>query len=69
MAIQLDISSGDRRAIESNKDKALSRFVAVLEQWKESASQPYTWDTIVTVLKSASVGESRLAEELEKDFC
>ena len=69
IAIQLEINRGERRAIEKDEDKAFDRFVAVLEQWKESASQPYTWKTIVTVLKSASVSELRLAEELEEDFC
>ena len=69
MAIQLELSRGERKAIEKDEDDCSARFVAVLEQWKQSASQPYTWKTIVTVLKSAFVDEPKLAEELEKDFC
>ncbi|CAI8020738.1 hypothetical protein GBAR_LOCUS12377 [Geodia barretti] len=69
VAIQLDLSKGERKAIESDEDKSFDRFVAVLEQWRQSAIVPYTWKTIVNVLKSASVDETRLAEELEKNFC
>ena len=69
VAFQLEISTGDRKAIEQEKAKPFGRFMAVLEQWEQSASQPYTWKTIVTVLKSASVDEPKLAEELENDFC
>ena len=60
---------GDRKAIERDEVKSFDRFMAVLEQWKQSASLPYTWESIVTVLKSASVDEPILAAELAKDFC
>lgn len=69
VAIQLDLSRGERKAIEKDEDESFDRFMAVLEQWKQSASQPYTWKTIVMVLKSTSVQEPKLAEELEKEFC
>ena len=69
VAIQLDLSLGERKAIEKDEQEAFDRFIAVLEQWKQSVSQPFTWKTIITVLKSASVGEQGLAEELKKDFC
>ena len=69
VAIQLDLSRSERKAIGKDEDKSFDCFIAVLEQWKQTANLPYTWKTIVTVLKSASVDEARLAEELEKDFC
>ncbi|CAI8028073.1 hypothetical protein GBAR_LOCUS15995 [Geodia barretti] len=69
VAIQLDLSRSERKAIEKDEDKSFDCFIAVLEQWKQTANLPYTWKTIVTVLKSASVDETRLAEKLEKDFC
>ena len=56
-------------AIETNEGKCDDRFIAVLKEWKQSESLPYTWKTLISVLKSASVGEIDLAGQLEKDFC
>ena len=53
MAIQLELSRGERKVIEKDEEDCSARFVAVLEQWKESANQPYTWKIIVSVLKLA----------------
>ena len=69
VAIQLELSRGERKAIEKDEDECFDRFTAVLEQWKQSASLPYTWKTLVTALKSTSVDEQALAEQLERDFC
>ena len=69
VAIQLELSRGERKAIEKDEDECFDRFTAVLEQWKQSASLPYTWKTLVTALKSTSVDEQTLAEQLERDFC
>ena len=68
VAIQLDLSWGKMKAIERNEHECFDRFIAVLDQWKQSDSQPYTWKTIVTVLNSASVDEPKLAKELEKNI-
>ena len=69
VAIQLELSRGERKAIEKDEDECFDRFMAVLEQWKQSASQPYTWKTLTTALKSVSVDEQCLAKQLHKDFC
>ena len=69
VAIQLELSRGEIKAVEKDEDTSFDRFMAILDEWKQSAAVPYTWKTIVTVLKSASVDEVRLANELEKDFC
>ena len=69
VAIQLELSRGERKGIEKDEDECFDRFTAVLEQWKQSASLPYTWKTLVTALKSTSVDEQTLAEHLERDFC
>ena len=69
VAIQLELSKGERKAIEKDEDECFDRFMAVLEQWKQSASLPYTWKTLITALKSTSVDEQSLAEQLQRDFC
>ena len=70
VAIQLELDRGVRNRIESDrKGCCLDQFIAVLEEWKQSESLPYTWKTLISVLKSASVGEKALAEQLERDLC
>ena len=69
VAIQLELSRGERKAIEKDENDCFDRFMAVLEQWKQSGSLPYTWKTLVTALNSTSVDEQTLAEQLERDFC
>ena len=69
VAIQLELSRGERKAIEKDEDECFDRFMAVLEQWKQSASHSYTWKTLITALKSASVDEQCLAKQLDRDFC
>ena len=39
-------------------------FTEMFGLWKRSGSPPYTWRTIIGVLRTASVGEVRLSEEL-----
>ena len=39
-------------------------FGEIFGVWKRSGSLPYTWRTIIGVLRTASVGEVRLSEEL-----
>ena len=70
VAIQLELDRGVRNRIERDgKGCCLDQFVAVLDEWKQSENLPYTWKTLISVLKSASVGEIALAERLQKEFC
>ncbi|CAI8006234.1 hypothetical protein GBAR_LOCUS4611 [Geodia barretti] len=39
--------------------------MAILDIWERSSSPPFTWNTLVSVLKSPSVNENALARELE----
>ena len=68
VAIQLKLDRGVRNRIENDVKGCLNQFIAVLEEWSRLQSRPYTWQTLISVLKSASVGEIALAEQLEKDF-
>ena len=42
----------------------LHNFSSVFTTWKSETSSPYKWSTLIDVLKSPSVDETRLAEEL-----
>ena len=69
VAIQLDVDMGAINRIERDKCNSFDRFMEVFDSWKQSSCEPYTWKTLVTALKSRSVDEVRLAEELQRDFC
>ena len=68
VAIQLDISMEEIDAIGEDKGSVFKRFMAVLNQWKRSCRQPFTWGALATALKSTSVNEFKLAEKLLQEF-
>ena len=69
VAFQLELSRAEIKAIKKDEDDSFERFMAVLDHWKQSTSQPFTWEALITALKSTSVNEFRLAEKLQQDFC
>ena len=69
VAFQLALDRGVIKAIEHDEHECFYRFMAVMYHWKQSLSKPFTWATLVAALQSRSVGETRLAEELRKEFC
>jgi len=48
----------------------MKQLRAVLEYWMNNATDPLpSWKVLVDALKSPTVSESRVAEELEKKYC
>lgn len=54
-AIQIDISLGGKPILMLQK---------VFSHWEKSGIKPYTWTTILDVLKSPSVGYKALADSM-----
>ena len=69
VAIQLEMSMSEIKTIQKDEDYAFDQFMAVFDRWKRSSCSPYAWKTLVTALKSTSVNEIKLAEELQREFC
>jgi hypothetical protein len=69
VAIQLELSMSEIKTIRQDEDDAFDRFMAVFDRWQRSSCSPYAWKTLVTALKSTSVNEIKLAEELQREFC
>ena len=44
-------------------------FMHVFEIWKKSQSPPFTWETVIEVLQSPAVGESKMAKDIKHDLC
>ena len=69
VAIQLELSQGEIKAIQKDEEESFDQFMAVMYQWERSLRKPYTWATLVSALESPSVNENRLAHELRTEFC
>ena len=63
VGVQLEIEDVLLKSIQSS-DQQLC-FMEVLDHWKSKGSPPYTWTTIINVLKTPSVREEKLARDLE----
>ena len=68
VGIQLGLSAGTLDGIQSENgsmpNSCLMSFEKVFTEWKQQHPKPYTWDTIIGVLRTPSVGEIALAEAL-----
>ena len=43
-------------------------FFEIFAKWKKQLKRPFTWSVIVDALRSPSVGETALANDLEKKY-
>ena len=69
VAIQLGLSMSKIKAIYRDEINSFYRFMAVFDCWQRSSCEPYTWETLVNALRSRSVDEIKLADELDHEFC
>ena len=72
VGIQLRLSSDILDGIKSNNagspDACLNSFEEVLAIWKRQGPKPFTWRTIIDVLRTRAVGHTSLADELESTY-
>ena len=69
IAIQLEIDPTDIERISIDKSSEQERFMEVFVIWKRQNRRPFTWGVLVSVLKSRSVDELCLAENITKRYC
>ena len=69
IAVALDIPITYIERIYMDNNNVEEYFQSVFSQWEMQCTRPYTWDTLVKVLESPSVGESRLAGEIRRKYC
>ena len=65
IGIQLNIDDHKLENIKANTTGVYQRHRQVFRLWKNQITAPYTWSTIIDVLRSKVVGEAHLADELE----
>ena len=66
IALNLNIPPNEieRIAIEC-RDDIQGRFRRVFDRWRRLGDPPFTWDTIIEVLKSENLAEHALAHDLQ----
>ena len=68
IGVQLEVPSFQLKSIERKSSDSMDQFCDTLNYWMNKVSSP-TWRHLVDALKAPSVGENRLAEEIEDKYC
>lgn len=69
IGLQFGIESHRLKAIEQ-ESSGLKLFSEVIERWLRGNTEvPVSWESVVKALKSPSVGEKGLADQLHKKYC
>ena len=70
IALHLDIDQVFIERIDRQKrgDNIQDCFFEVFAKWKKQLKRPFTWSVIIDALRSPSVGETALANDLENKY-
>ena len=69
IGLQLCMSVGTLDAIKEQYDDPSHCLKEALKTWLKTCPSPPTWKNIVDALQSSTVGEVRLAADLEQKYC
>ena len=69
IGLQLCVSVGTLDAIKEQYDDPSHCLRKTLTTWLKTCPSPPTWKNIVDALRSSTVGEVRLAADLEQKYC
>ena len=66
IGIELDIEQHQLNTIaQSSHQDAMRCYCKMFKLWQSQANPPFTWSTIVRVLRSSILKENSLAQEIE----
>ena len=66
IGMQLSFDRSYLKSIWDMRQDPVRCFADIFDVWQRNGSPPYTWATIIDVLKAPIVGEVQLASELEE---
>ena len=69
IGLQLRISVGTLNAIKKDCNSTSDCLRETLTTWLKTCPSPPTWSNIVDALRSSTVGEVRVATDLEQKYC
>ena len=65
ISIQLGLTVNDQKCfIDATSGDPNQCFTFVFNVWRNRATRPYKWSTVIQTLETPAVGEVRLAQEL-----
>ena len=68
IGVQLEVPTFQLKNIEKKTSDAVDQLRDTLDYWINKVPSP-SWRHVVDALEAPSIGENRLAEELEKKYC
>lgn len=68
IGISLEVSLTDVERINVDFQTEETRLVQIFDKWNRKLFPPFTWNTIVEVLKSPTVGELSLADKIQRKY-
>ena len=68
IGIQLDIPTSQLKIFDQKTSNPMDHLCDTLDYWMNHYRSP-SWKILVDALKAPSVGEERLAEEIEEKYC
>ena len=68
IGVQLDVPTFQLKNIERKSSDSIDQLRDTLDYWMNNDPSP-SWRHLINALKSPSVGEKRLAEEIKKEYC
>ena len=70
IGLQLHIPTFQLKIIKTDVTGAMERLRSMLDYWMDNAADPLpSWKVVADAMKAPTVGESRLARELEERYC
>ena len=64
--IAVGINDGFLRSLLIDQPNCMDRFIAVLERWKDSNPDTFTWSTVIEVLQSDVIKANEVAQDVMK---
>ena len=68
IGVQLEVPTFQLKNIEKKTNDSMDQLRDTLDYWMSNNLSP-SWSQIVDVLKAPSVGENRIAKEIEEKYC
>ena len=68
IGVQLDVPTFQLKSIDKKSSELMDQLRDTLDYWMSNNPSP-SWRLIVDALKAPSVGENRLAKEIEEECC
>ena len=68
IGVQLEVPTFQLKNIEKKSSDLMDQLRDTLDYWMNSDLSP-SWRNLVDALKAPSVGENRLAKEIEEEYC